>query len=112
MKRTKNTSSCNNFIISNTTITRLLCVLFHDTVSTLDYTASNGRTGKWRIGEDLYGSSHDLLGVLSWHFYGGTEENHEKSVRIARVLAEIRTKHLPHTSQQHIIPTHPAWLRI
>jgi hypothetical protein len=31
-----------------------------------------------RIGKDMKGSGHGLFKVLSWHFLGGTEENHEK----------------------------------
>jgi hypothetical protein len=35
------------------------------------------------------GSGHGLIKELSQHVPGGTEDNHEYSVRIAGVLAEI-----------------------
>jgi hypothetical protein len=35
--------------------------------------------------------------VLSWHLPGGTEETHEKPVRIICVLAGIRTRHFSDT---------------
>jgi hypothetical protein len=37
----------------------------------------------------LEGSGHGLIKVLSHHLPGGNEENYEKPVRIAGVLAEI-----------------------
>jgi hypothetical protein len=37
----------------------------------------------------------------SQNLSGWTEENHEKSVRIAGVLAEIQTTHILNRSQEH-----------
>jgi hypothetical protein len=34
----------------------------------------NGRISKCLIGNYLDGANHSLIGVLSWHFPGGTEE--------------------------------------
>jgi hypothetical protein len=34
-----------------------------------------------------------LIRALFWHIPGETEENHEKTVRIASVKIEIRTEH-------------------
>jgi hypothetical protein len=36
---------------------------------------------------------HGLINVLSWDFPAGTEENHENSVRIAKVPGNIPTQH-------------------
>lgn len=38
-------------------------------------------------------SGHGLIEILSWNFPGGTEEVHEKSLKLAGVPAEIRTDH-------------------
>lgn len=39
--------------------------------------------------KDLEGKAHGLIEVRFWHLYGGTEENHKTSLRIAGVLVEI-----------------------
>jgi hypothetical protein len=40
-----------------------------------------------------------IIETLSRHLPGGTEESHEKSVRLERVPAEIRNERLPKASQ-------------
>jgi hypothetical protein len=40
------------------------------------------------------------LKVLSWHLPGGTEENHEKCVRMANIQAEILTQNLSNMKQE------------
>jgi hypothetical protein len=35
--------------------------------------------GEWWIGNDLEGTSRVLFEVISWHFSGGTEEDHENT---------------------------------
>lgn len=49
-------------------------------------------------GKDLEGSNPGLIEVLSRHLPGVTEENYEKSVRIATVPAEIWTEHITNTN--------------
>jgi hypothetical protein len=49
--------------------------------------------------KDLEGSGRGLIYGTAPAFYGGTEENHEKPVRISGLLAEIRTQDLPNTKQ-------------
>jgi hypothetical protein len=39
--------------------------------------------------------------VLSQHLPWGTEEHHEKFVRIIVVLAKVQNEHLPETIQKH-----------
>jgi hypothetical protein len=41
-----------------------------------------------------------LIEVLSRHSPGGTEETTKTSVRIAGLLAEIRTRYLPNRTQE------------
>jgi hypothetical protein len=49
----------------------------------------------YQINDDLEGSCHGLNEAMSRYFPRGTEETHWKtSVRIARVLTEIRIEHL------------------
>jgi hypothetical protein len=52
--------------------------------------------------KDAEGYGHGLIVVLSLHLRGGTEENHEKPVRIVAILAEFRTKHLLNRSLDFI----------
>jgi hypothetical protein len=65
----------------------LICSLFNDTFSvTQDYTASNERM----IGERMWKEADVAqFKVISWHLPAGTEENHEKPVKIAGLLVEI-----------------------
>jgi hypothetical protein len=50
-------------------------------------------------------SGHHLIEVLFWHLPRGSGETQEKtSVRIAGVLAEIRTEHLPNQNLDHLPP--------
>jgi hypothetical protein len=51
--------------------------------------------GEWWIGKDSEESSAGFIEILSLNLSEGTEENHEKPVRIAGVPAEIRTDHIP-----------------
>jgi hypothetical protein len=39
--------------------------------------------------DELEGSGHELIKVLSWYLPSGTEEKQKSSVRIAGVPAEI-----------------------
>jgi hypothetical protein len=48
--------------------------------------------------QDLEGSDHGLIEVLSQHLPGRTEEKH---VTISGILAEIGTEYLPKTSLEH-----------
>jgi hypothetical protein len=52
---------------------------------------------RWN-GKDLKESVHGLVEALFLHFPGGTEENHEKSLRITSVPAKIRAEFLPSMS--------------
>jgi len=49
--------------------------------------------------QDLEGSDHGVLEVLSWNLDGRTEKSHQKPLRISGVLANTQTR------QQH--PPHP-----
>jgi hypothetical protein len=49
---------------------------------------------------DLKGNSHCSFSVIYRHLPEGIEELHKTTVRIASILADIRTKHLPDTSLQ------------
>jgi hypothetical protein len=42
----------------------------------------------------MEGSSCGLVYELSWHFQGGTEENHKNPVRIICVPTKIRNEYL------------------
>jgi hypothetical protein len=55
---------------------------------------------RWWIGKDLEGSGRCLIEVLSRYLSGWIEDNCEEPVRIADVLTEIRTEHLPNTSPE------------
>jgi hypothetical protein len=61
----------------------------------LDHIASDGRiVDEWWIGEDLDGSYRSLIYVISWNLLRGAEKS-TKKLRIASVLAEIRTEYIP-----------------
>jgi hypothetical protein len=50
--------------------------LFYTAVGMSDYIASNLRvTDECSIGKDFKVHGNHLIGVLSWHLPGGTEEN-------------------------------------
>jgi hypothetical protein len=49
------------------------------------------------IGNELEGSSHSLIEILSQHLPRETEENNEIPVRTSGVPARIRKEHLPNT---------------
>jgi hypothetical protein len=51
------------------------------------------------------GSCHGLTKVLSCHLPARTEKTMKVPLRIASVLAEIRTKHLPNTSLEGYLYT-------
>jgi hypothetical protein len=53
---------------------------------------------EWWVGEDSEWSGRGLVQALSGHLVRRAKENHENPVRMANVLAEIRTKHLLNTS--------------
>jgi hypothetical protein len=46
-------------------------------------------------------SGHDLIEILSRHSSGGSEEYHEKPVRIAIVLVEILIEHFRNTNLEN-----------
>jgi hypothetical protein len=46
---------------------------------------------KQLTGKYMEGSGSSLISVLSWHWPVGTEECHEKAIRIAGLRAEILT---------------------
>jgi hypothetical protein len=46
----------------------------------------------------LKGISHGIIKVITWYLPGGTEENHEKTVLMANVLAKIETSYLPNSN--------------
>jgi hypothetical protein len=59
----------------------------------------NGKViDEWWIWNDFKGSCRGVIEVLPWNLAGWTEENHENSVNITDVLAEIRSERLPITS--------------
>jgi hypothetical protein len=56
--------------------------------------------GRW-IGKDLDGGGSGLIEILQRNLPGGTENNHENHSQYSRrVPGEIRTEHLPNTSQE------------
>jgi hypothetical protein len=58
------------------------------------------------MNDDLEGS-RGLVEVISRHFPGGIEENHETSFRKANVPVEIRAKHFLNTSQESYCCANP-----
>jgi hypothetical protein len=62
-------------------------------------------TDRWKIGEDLEVSIHDLNKALSQHFFGGNEESKKISVTVAGDMVGIRTKYLAATSVEHYVYT-------
>jgi hypothetical protein len=54
-----------------------------------------------------FGRGRGLTEVLSRHLSEGSEENHEKSVRIAGVLTEIRSAYLRNKSLELYQQTRP-----
>lgn len=73
----------------------------HDKKDILYYvTKSDSITCEW-LGRDMKGSSHGPTQIMSWHFSAGTQQNHEKSVRMASVSVvesgtpEYKSKVLP-----------------
>jgi hypothetical protein len=64
-----------------------------------------------RVGRDFKERGRGHIEVLSWNLAGRTEENHESQVRIASVLAEIRTEYLPNTSLERYSHTNKVNLQ-
>jgi hypothetical protein len=62
--------------------------------------------GEWWIGKDFKGSGSDIIEALSNNLFGSTEKKTaKKSVRIASVLAKIRTENLQNaTLKRSAIP--------
>jgi hypothetical protein len=53
-----------------------------------------------KVNDDLEGSRQGLTEVLSQNLPEGTEENHERLIRIANVPAKIRNGHLLNMNQE------------
>jgi hypothetical protein len=73
-----------------------LTTLFSDS----DYIATNETViCEWWVRKDLEEAVVAYFKVLLGHFPGGTVGNHEKSVSIAGLRAEIQTRYLPNTKE-------------
>jgi hypothetical protein len=77
----ENLRSINCQLLNSNNCLCLVYVLFNDTVSSSDHVASDDRIINEWTGEDLEGSGHGLIKVLSWHLPGVTEENHKNLSR-------------------------------
>jgi hypothetical protein len=53
-----------------------------------------------KLNDDLEGSSQGITEILSHNLPEGTEQNHERPIRIANVPAKIRNEQLLNKSQE------------